>query len=101
MFGQARCANSALANGWPEADGADNCGGKLAGWYMHSLSDDKVALVLHNLSADTITSKRWPSENATQESILVSNGKVKVTGSVSTGTTVTLPAYSSVVFALN
>ena len=101
VFGQARCANSALANGWPEADGADNCGGKLAGWYMHSLSDDKVALVLHNLSADTITSKRWPSGNATQESILVSNGKVKVTGSVSTGTTVTLPAYSSVVFALN
>ena len=100
-FGYARSVNSALANGYPEADTADDCGGKLAGWYLHSLTDDKVVLVLHNLSSGPISTKRWAGENASAESILVRNGKVTVSGSVATGTTVTLPAYSSVVFALN
>ena len=56
---------------------------------------------MHNFSSSTTTVSRWPGENATQESIVVSNGKVTVSGDVSTGTSVTMPAYSSVVFALN
>lgn len=100
-FGYARNVNPALANGWPEADTADDCGGKLAGWYLHQNGGEKVVLVLHNLSGGEISTKRWPGENASTESILVANGKVKVTGSVADGSTVTLPAYSSVVFALN
>ena len=101
-FGYARSVNAALADGWPEADSADNCGGKLAGWYLHANDGSgKVVLVLHNFSGGTIESKRWPTENATTSTILVSNGKVTVSGDVASGTTVTLPAYSSVVFALN
>ena len=100
-FGYARSVNSALANGWPEPDSADNCGGKLAAWYLHSMTDDKVVLVLHNFSGGAISTTRWPGENATSESILVRNGKISVSGSVASGTTVTLPPYSSVVFALN
>lgn len=101
-FGYARSTNAALADGWPEADTADNAGGKIAGWYLHANNgSDKVVLVLHNFSGGTVSTTRWPGENATQESIIASNGKVSVSGSVSSGTTVTLPAYSSVVFALN
>ena len=101
-FGYARSINPALADGWPEADGADNAGGKIAGWYLHANDgSDKVVLVLHNFSGGTVSTTRWPGENASESTILVANGKVSVSGSVETGTTVTLPAFSSVVFALN
>ena len=102
-FAYARNVNPALANGYPEADERTMGGydGHIAGWYLHQVDGEKVVLVLHNFSSYQTDVTRWPGENATQESILVSNGKVKVTGDVSTGTTVTLPAYSSVVFALN
>ena len=100
-FGYARNINPALANGWPEPDSRGNNDGKLAGWYLHQVDGEKVVLVLHNFSGYTQTIQRWPGENATSESILVANGRVTVSGSVSDGTTVTLPAYSSVVFALN
>jgi len=102
QFGYARSTNAALAGGWPEADTADSAGGKIAGWYLHAQDGSgKVVLVLHNFSGSTQHSNRWPTENATSESIIASNGRVSVSGSVASGTTVTLPAYSSVVFALN
>ena len=76
--------------------------GRVAGWYLHANDgSDKVVLVMHNFSSSSITVTRWPGENATQESILISNGKVTVSGNVADGTSVTLPGYSSVVFALN
>ena len=100
-FGYARSVNPALATGWPEPDGADNCGGKLAGWYLHEQNGSKVVLVLHNLASYGISTKRWPGENVTNDNILVCNGKVTVNGSVSDGATVNLPPYSSVVFELN
>ena len=100
-FGYARNVNAALANGWPEPDSADNSGGKLAGWYLHEVGGSKVVLVLHNLSSDTISTKRWGGENVSNDNILVCNGRVSVSGSIADGATVTLPAYSSVVFELN
>ena len=100
-FGYARSVNPALATGWPEPDGADNCGGKLAGWYLHEQNGSKVVLVLHNLASYAISTKRWPGENVSSDNILVCNGKVTVSGSVSDGATVNLPPYSSVVFELN
>ena len=101
-FGYARSINPALANGWPEPDGADNAGGKIAGWYLHALDGSgKEVLVLHNFSGGTVTSKRYPTQNVTESTILVSNGHVSVSGNIQDGTTVTLPPYSSVVFALN
>ena len=102
-FAYARSVNSALADGWPEADERTTGGydGRVAGWYLHSNTDDKVVLVLNNFSSSTTTVTRWPGENATQESIVVSNGKVTVSGNVADGTSVTIPGYSSVVFALN
>ena len=103
-FAYARNNNKALADGWPEADERTMGGydSHIAGWYLHANDgSDKVVLVMHNFSSSTTTVSRWPGENATQESIVVSNGKVTVSGDVSTGTSVTMPAYSSVVFALN
>ena len=101
-FGYARSVNPALANGWPEADSADNADGKIAGWYLHAMDGSgKEVLVLHNFSGHEVKSYRFPGQNVTNQSILVSNGHVSVSGSVSQGTVVTLPAYSSVVFELN
>ena len=102
-FGYARNINAALANGWPEPDERTMGGydGKVAGWYMHEcVEGGKVALVLHNFSGYTQNVQRWPGDNATNETILVANGKVTVTNNPD-GNIVTLPPYSSVVFALN
>ncbi|MBR6456999.1 MAG: hypothetical protein IKS71_00230 [Bacteroidales bacterium] len=102
-FGYARNINRALADGWPEPDERTMGGfdGKVAGWYMHECVDNgKVALVLHNFSSYTQNVQRWPGENATTETILVANGRVTVTANPD-GNIVTLPPYSSVVFALN
>lgn len=100
-FGYARNINPALANGWPEADTRGDCDGHLAGWYLHQEDGDKVVLVLHNFSSSTLNTQRWPGENVSNENILVCNGRVTVSGNISEGATVTLPAYSSVVFELN
>ena len=101
-FGYARSVNPALANGWPEPDGADNADGRIAGWYLHAMDgSDKVVLVLHNFSGSDAYSPRYAGQYVTESSILVSNGHVSVSGDVQTGTTVKLPPYSSVVFALN
>ena len=101
-FGYARSVNQALANGWPEPDSADNADGRIAGWYLHAMDGSgKEVLVLHNFSGSDAYSPRYAGQNVTESSILVSNGHVSVSGDVQTGTTVKLPPYSSVVFALN
>lgn len=96
-FAYARSVNPALADGWPEPDDATTGGydGRIAGWYMHQNGGDKVVLVLHNLSSYTITVDRSAHGNDLSH-ILVSSGKVTVSGY-----NVTMPGYSSVVFALN
>ena len=96
-FGYARNTNAALADGWPEPDektmGAFD--GHIAGWYLHAMDGSgKEVLVMHNLSSYTITVDRWDGDNLTN--IIASNGHVSVSGQ-----SVTLPGYSSVVFALN
>ena len=99
----ARNINAALANGWPEPDERTMGGydGKVAGWYMHECVDNgKVALVMHNFSGYTQNVQRWPGDNVSNETILVANGKVTVASNPD-GAIVTLPPYSSVVFALN
>ena len=100
-FGYARNINPALADGWPEADTRGDNDGKLAAWYLHQNGGDKVVLVLHNLSSYEQKTVRWPGENVSNSNILVCNGRVSVSGSTASGATVTLPPYSSVVFALN
>ena len=96
-FAYARSVNSALADGWPEPDDATtgSYDGHIAGWYLHSNTDDKVVLVLHNFSSSTITVDR-SSHGNDLSNIIISNGKVSVNGY-----NVTMPGYSSVVFALN
>lgn len=100
-FGYARNINPALADGWPEADTKGNGDGKIAAWYLHENEGDKVVLVIHNFSSSTMNTQRWPGENVSNDNILVSNGRVSVSGNIPEGATVTLPPYSSVVFALN
>ncbi|MBO4586014.1 MAG: hypothetical protein J5675_05370, partial [Bacteroidales bacterium] len=83
-------------------DSADNADGRIAGWYLHAMDGSgKEVLVLHNFSGSDAYSPRYAGQNVTESSILVSNGHVSVSGDVQTGTTVKLPPYSSVVFALN
>ena len=93
-FAAARNSNPALADGWIETDTA-NSDGRIASWYMHANSGDKACLVIHNFSGSTVTVDRSAHGN-NLSNILVSNGAVSVSG-----TSVTMPAYSSVVFALN
>ncbi len=103
-FAYARNISPALADGWPEADERTGSAydGHVAGWYLHANDgSDKVVLVLHNFSSYTTDVTRWPGENVSNDNILVSNGKVTVSGDIASGATVTLPGYSSVVFALN
>ncbi|MBR1873055.1 MAG: starch-binding protein [Bacteroidales bacterium] len=103
-FAYARNINPALADGYPEADERSYSGydGHVAGWYLHANDGSgKVVLVLHNFSSHTTGVVRWPGENVSSSNILVANGKVTVSGNMADGATVTLPGYSSVVFALN
>ena len=93
-FAAARNSSPALADGWLEYDSA-NTDGRITSWYMHANTGDKVCLVIHNFSGATISVDRSAHGN-NLSNILVSNGAVSVSGSV-----VTMPAYSSVVFALN
>lgn len=93
-FGYARSTHPALANGWPEADNITVSGynGKVAGWYLHALDGSENVLVLHNFSSGDITVDR-SAHGDDLSKMIVSNGKVTVSGS-----NVTLPGYSSVVF---
>ena len=93
-FGYARSTHAALANGYPEVDNitANGYDGRVAGWYLHALDGSENVLVLHNLSAYDITVDR-SSHGDDLSKMIVSNGKVSVSGS-----SVTLPGYSSVVF---
>ena len=96
-FGYARNTNAALADGWPEPDEKtmNAFDGHIAGWYLHALDGSgKEVLVMHNLSSYTITVDRWDADNLTN--IIASNGHVSVSGQ-----SVSMPGYSSVVFALN
>lgn len=85
-FAYARNVNPALAEGTMQSvsSGSD----AVAAWYM-TASSQKV-LVLHNFSSASIEVNR-ASDKLTK--IVVANGDITVSGS-----TVTLPAYSSVVF---
>ena len=85
-FAYARNTHSALAEGEIETTSSGN--GAVAAWYMKSASE-KV-LVMHNLSSAPVTVNR---DSDKLDKIIVSNHKVEVSGK-----TVTLPAYSSVVF---
>ena len=85
-FSYARNTHSALAEGEIEATSSGN--GAVAAWYMKSASE-KV-LVMHNLSSSPVTVKRDADK---LDKIIVSNHKVEVSGK-----SVTLPAFSSVVF---
>ena len=85
-FAYARNTHSALAEGAIETTSSDN--GAVAAWYMKS-SSEKV-LVMHNLSGSSVTVNRGSDK---LDKIIVSNKKIEVSGS-----SVTLPAYSSVVF---
>lgn len=94
-FAYARNTNAALADGVMEPVSAGN--DAVAAWYMNSTSSNKKVLVMHNFSASTVTVNR-ASDNLSN--ILVANAGGTTPISVS-GQNVTLPAYSSVVFALN
>ena len=93
-FGYARSTHPALANGWPEVDNITVSGydGRVAGWYLHALDGSENVLVLHNFSGSEITVDR-SAHGDDLSKMIVSNGKVSVSGS-----SVTLPGYSSVVF---
>ena len=95
-FAYARNTNPAMANAWIEADEKTKDNSAVMGWYMHQVNGDKVCLVLHNISCSTQTVERWDGENVSSSTILVASDPVSVNGKL-----VTLPPYSSVVFALN
>ena len=94
-FAYARNTNAALADGTMEPATSGN--DAVAAWYMNSTSSNKKVLVLHNFSSSSVTVNR-ASDDLTH--ILVSNSGGSGSISVS-GQNVSLPAYSSVVFALN
>ena len=96
-FGYARNTTPALADGEPEVDGdtVNGYDGHIAGWYMHEVGNwSNAVLVLHNFSGYTIDVYRT-YDNVSNDRIIVANGHVSVSGK-----TVTMPAYSSVVFEL-
>ena len=85
-FAYARNTHPALASGTLEAVSAGN--DAIAAWYM--TGGGEKLLVMHNFSSATQTVLRASDKLGT---VVVSNGGPSVAGS-----TVTLPAYSSVVF---
>jgi len=87
-FSYARNTHSALAEGEIETTTSGN--GAVAAWYMKS-SSEKV-LVMHNMSSASVTVTR---DSDKLDKIIVSNN---VAPSNVSGKSVTLPAYSSVVF---
>ena len=91
-FAYARNTNEALADGTIEVTSSGD--DAVAAWYMNSTSTSKRCLVLHNFSNGPVTVTR-NNDNLTD--IVVSNAGGESTITVS-GNSVTLPAYSSVVF---
>jgi len=85
-FAYARNVNPALASGTMEPSTSDNSA--VAAWYMNGGS--QKVLVLHNFSSSKVSVTRSSDK---LDKIVVGNGDVQVSGN-----TVTLPAYSSVVF---
>ena len=99
-FAYARNTNPAMADGYPEYDNktADNT--SVMAWYMHQSSGgDKVCLVMHNISGETQTVQRWDGDNVSNSTILAASDPISI--STENGKWVTMPPYSSVVFALN
>ena len=94
-FAYARNTNPALANAWIESDSKTSGNNAVMGWYMHQVGGDKVCLVLHNISGSSQTVAR-DGDNVGYDTILVASDPVSISGQ-----NVTLPPYSSVVFALN
>ena len=102
-FAYARNTNPAMANAWIEADNKTNTNNdgcsfnnSILAWYMHEVGGDKVCLVMHNISGSTQNVTRWDGDNVSNETILVASDPISISGK-----TVTMPPYSSVVFALN
>jgi len=88
-FAQARNTYKALAKGEMQEISTSNAA--VAAWTMSY--QDQTVLVAHNFGAGVATVNL--QSNVTQESILVSNGSVSISGP-----TLTLGAYASAVFAL-
>ncbi|MBO4475710.1 MAG: hypothetical protein J5737_03205 [Bacteroidales bacterium] len=94
-FAYARNTNPAMADGNPEYDSKTGDNSSVLCWYMHANDGSgKCCLVMHNISRDTQTVERWNGENLSN--ILVASTKINVSGNK-----VTMPPYSSVVFAIN
>lgn len=99
-FAYARNTNPAMADGNPEYDNKTADNSVIMGWYMHANDNSgKTCLVLHNISGSTQTVQRWDGDNVSESTILVATDPVRV--STDNGKWVTMPPYSSVVFALN
>ena len=99
-FAYARNTNPAMADGYPEYDNKTADNANIMAWYMHQQSGgDKVCLVMHNISRYTQTVQRWDGDNVSNSTILVASDPISI--STDGGKFVTMPPYSSVVFALN
>ena len=85
-FAYARNTHPALAEGEIETTSSGN--NAIAAWYLKSASER--VLVMHNLSAAAVTVTRSSDK---LDKVIVSNQKVEVSGS-----SVTIPAFGSVVF---
>ncbi|MBO4475408.1 MAG: alpha-amylase [Bacteroidales bacterium] len=92
-FAYARNVNPALADGLMVSSDSGNSA--VASWYMNSTSTGKKCLVMHNFSGADVTVTR-SSDNLSNILVANSSGEIKIDGSF-----VTLPPYSSIVFALN
>ena len=94
-FAYARNINPALADGDPEYDEKTSGDNSVMCWYLHANDGSgKQVLVMHNVSRYSHTVERWPGDNLS--TVLVASEPVLVNGNQ-----VTMPPYSSVVFALN
>ncbi len=94
-FAYARNVNPALADGRPEYDSKTSGNSAVLCWYQHANDGSgKSVLVMHNVTGSSQTVERWDGDNLSN--LLVASDKIVVSGH-----NVTLPPYSSVVFALN
>lgn len=93
-FAYARNTNAAMAYGVPFYDDKTTVNSGIMSWKMHTEDDSKWCLVMHNISGSTQTIERYDGEDLSH--ILVASDPISVSGR-----NVTMPPYSSVVFALN
>ena len=92
-FAYARNINPAMADGYPDGDEKNSA--SVISWYMKANDGSgKVCLVMHNITGSSQTVERWDGENLSN--VLVASESMTVNGKY-----VTMPPYSSVVFALN